>query len=231
MEPFSITEAGMKLRGQYLQPQDLAGAVSGLTHFEREELISQWLSEGIPYAFKDSPLLFEAVRFWLAARLGVQPKCVTLVGSGRVGYSLAPFPRYGQPFGHESDLDLTIVSEKLFVGLKSAFERWRADVVNDAIRPRNEVEERYWADNLARLPGNIDRGFIDSYKIPNMPEYADAQRLNNLLSIAFRKLQTTPGAPQIKRVSARVFRDWRSFLRQGVKNLVHSMESLVNRPI
>ncbi|MFS6701099.1 hypothetical protein, partial [Staphylococcus aureus] len=56
----------------------------------KEAIARLWLSEGIPFAFKKSPALYEVVRVWLGTRLNVDPKEIHLSGSARIGQSLAP---------------------------------------------------------------------------------------------------------------------------------------------
>ncbi len=86
-----------------------------------------WLSEGIPFAFKTKPGIYEALRIWLAHRLNIQAKQITVVGSGRQGYSLSPDQNVGRPFVPQSDLDMTVISSSLFQRLCDTFCRWEQD--------------------------------------------------------------------------------------------------------
>ena len=81
---------------------DLPGVVRELV-IDREQ----------PYCFADDESLFPKIQIHLARDLMIDPGCVRLVGSGCVGYSVAPdtFPR---AFHARSDLDFAIVSEELF---------------------------------------------------------------------------------------------------------------------
>ena len=49
-----------------------------------------WVSEGIPFAFRECPALYEVARAWLAEQLGLDSREISLRGSGRLGYSLSP---------------------------------------------------------------------------------------------------------------------------------------------
>ena len=63
----------------------------------------------------------------LAEGIELDPKQVSIAGSGRLGYSLAP-KKWGEPYRpHASDLDFFAVSERLFEGLCQDFERWGSD--------------------------------------------------------------------------------------------------------
>ena len=118
-----------------------------------------WLTEGIPFAFGNYPVAYEEMRGWLGARLTVCPKQITLLGSGRIGFSLTR-ARFGRPFGHDSDLDLSIVSDTLFHRFAEAFGRWKQDYSEGAIRPRNDTERTYWNQNLQFGEKNLPLGFF-----------------------------------------------------------------------
>ncbi|WP_148236438.1 hypothetical protein [Intrasporangium calvum] len=67
----------------------------------------------VPYCFAAEQSLFPKVQAHLGAGLKIDPAGVRLVGSGCVGFSVAPdtFPK---PFHSGSDLDFAIVSKELF---------------------------------------------------------------------------------------------------------------------
>ena len=146
-----------RVKGAYPRPQDvLDAAVSGQR--ERAVLARLWISEGIPFAFKECPGLYEEVRNALAWRLGIDAKQISVVGSGRLGYSLAP-RMWGEPYrAVESDLDLFAVSADLFERLREDFERWRDDYARGEARPRTERERDYWNVNRVETPDRIRRG-------------------------------------------------------------------------
>jgi len=168
-------------------------------------------------------MVFEIMRAWLASRVGVNPKNVTIVGSGRIGYSLAPPPDYGRPFGAQSDLDIAIISEAHFAELAATFNEWRADFAADTVRPRNPLERVYWEDNVRLLPGNIARGFLDARKLPYFVRYPAAQRLGEITFELKSKLSATVLGPGARNLSIRVFRDWDAFVRQRVLSLKQSL--------
>ncbi|QDT48753.1 hypothetical protein Pan258_27980 [Symmachiella dynata] len=53
------------------------------------------------------------LRTLVAGKFEVHPNDVLIVGSGKLGFSIAPSKRY-QPFGDSSDLDVVIISERFF---------------------------------------------------------------------------------------------------------------------
>jgi hypothetical protein len=166
------------------------------------------------------------MRGWLASRLGVHPKEVTLIGSARIGYSLAPPPEFGRPFGDRSDLDLSIVSGDLFQRVTSTFSNFSADYSSGVVAPRNLYERHLWDENLTFAERNIPRGFFDPNKIPNFPRYPIAQQVSQAMWELVKKLEVTPGSPQVSRASARVYRDWQSFIERVSFNLLSALRAV-----
>src|SRR5881296_1585809 len=111
----------------YPSPRQFLDTARAVSPGERLALVRLWLTEGIPFVFKDCPALYEAIRGWLAQRIGVHAKHVTMIGSGRIGFSLAPGSRLGSSFGPTSDLDFSAVSGSLFTEVADAFARWADD--------------------------------------------------------------------------------------------------------
>jgi len=159
------------------------------------------------------------LREWLGAELKVHPKEITLIGSGRLGSSLAPPPNTGRQFGGHSDLDWSIISEHLFGVCSADFTAWSAAYHDGLVHPHNAKEQAYWDDNLKRIPVNISRGFIDPYKVPSWYEYPTAQRINQTMSVLAQRIKKTQGAPVFTKAHLRVFRHWSSFVRQASLNL------------
>ncbi len=163
------------------------------------------------------PTLYEVVRSFMAARLQIRPECLTLVGSARLGYSTAPPPRYGAPFTRTSDLDFATVSGDVFEGLRKTFLQWKADLEAGRQTVRNAREEGFWQENLRVVPANIQRGFIDSYKVPRRCPFSI--QVNQTLWLVQAKLHATQGAPTVRRASLRAYRDSDAFFRQQQVNL------------
>ena len=108
-----------------------------------------WIPEGIPQIFSDCPAVYESLRTWLGDILSVDPKEITVTGSGRLGYSLI-MDKFGDPFGENSDLDLFVVSNDLFSRMKINFELWLLRYQNGDAVP-NEKEK-----NISRETKKLD---------------------------------------------------------------------------
>ncbi len=213
MEPFKVSKYLSDIKNIYPDAQQILDAAEHGGEKARHAIARQWLSEGIPYAFKDCPGVYESVREWMATRLDVDPKEVNLTGSARLGQSLSP-NKVGKPFDNESDLDIFIVSSNLFDKLKTEFNEWSYDYESENISASNKREEKLWKDNLYRCPKNILRGFIDSNLIPNRKKYSYAQNVAQTMYMLKEKLSATKYAPKICHASVRCYKSWDSYVRQ-----------------
>jgi len=219
MRPFDVSAVLDPLTEVYPAANVLLGAAKAGDRDVRYALSRLWLSEGIPFAFKTKPGIYEALRIWLARHLNVQAKQITVVGSGRLGYSLSPDQNAGRPFGPHSDLDMTIISSSLFQRLREAFCRWEQDYTHGVVHPRREHEKALWDDNRRYCRRGLEHGFIDPHKIPTWSRYPEAQAVIDAPWRVSKKLKVTSDAPSVRKVSMRVYRDWDAFVRQMAINL------------
>lgn len=226
MRPFLVTEPCRSIVGSYPPQEVLANAAPRMRYQEVLGFLRLWISEGIPFCFRETPMLYETLREWLAGQIGADPNTVTMIGSGRIGYSLSPAPQYGKPFSSQSDLDLSVIAEHIFDRLSADFYRWRADTQEGKAKPQNATERLYWDAIQKELPGNIAMGFLDSHKIPLRREYATAQRIGQALWLLNAKLRITAGAPKTRKVSLRVYSNWPSFLKRLSLNFNHTIKSI-----
>src|SRR4030043_2043315 len=103
MRPFEVPVAIKAIIEAYPSAEAIIKAAKTSGTSELEAIARLWLSEGIPFAFRKIPGLYEVLRAWLAKRLGIHAKELTLIGSGRQGSSIAPPPKTGKAFDKESD--------------------------------------------------------------------------------------------------------------------------------
>jgi hypothetical protein len=219
MRSFDVTPALDHLTETYPPIESLLEAVRQGKRDAHFAMARLWLSEGIPFAFRTRPGVYEALRDWLARRLNVQAKEVTIIGSGRQGVSLSPDENVGRPFGNHSDLDFTVVSSILFQRLEAVFQRWSNDYSEGRVSPRHSRERQFWDANRHICPCGLARGFIDPHKIPTWKCYTEAHQIAQAMYLVREKLKITLDAPVVRKVSIRVYRDWDSFTRQMVINL------------
>ena len=211
---FAVGPRLARLTGAYPRAQDVLEAAA-VGQREKAILARLWISEGIPFAFRRCPGLYEEVRHSLAKKLEIDAKQISVAGSGRLGYSLAP-KKWGEPYQSvESDLDFFAVSEGLFERLREDFERWRDDYARGEALPNNARERDFWDVNQEETPKRIQRGFIESRHVPNRQRYNVFSAMNGCLADLWAKLQKTDEGPKPeKRLTLRCYRDWPSYERQ-----------------
>ena len=218
MLPFKVPSIFQDFSEQYPGANQIQTIAKNGGNSARNSIARLWLSEGIPYAFKESPILYDEIRSWLAIRLDIDPKEISMTGSGRIGQSLAPL-KLGTNFSEKSDLDLFVISESLLDRLRNDFNTWSFDFESGRIQAKNEREEKFWKDNLARGDTYFSRGFFDAKLIPNYKDYTCALNIANTMWMLKAKLDVTPNAPKISEASIRCYKTWADFVRQVSINL------------
>lgn len=218
MEAFKVPTQLSTLLDTYPDAKSLINAAVNGGEQSKIAIARLWLSEGIPYAFKNRPALYESMRGWLGTRLDVDPKEIHLTGSARIGQSLAP-KKLGAVFGVHSDLDLFIVSCNLFERMKTDFNHWSYQFEGGLLLPSNERERTFWEDNNQRGPKLIQRGFLDSNIVPNHAAYPAIKNISQTMWLLKGKLDITENAPRVKSASVRCYKDWSSYVRQIVISL------------
>lgn len=222
-KPFSVEPVLLTLREQYPRSDQIRCLADARARRSREAFVRLWLSEGIPFAFQECPALYDEVRVWVAARLTVNAKDVTLLGSARLGFSLAAPPNFGRPFGPASDLDLGVVSRDLFKRVADSLHAWERDYRSESTMPRSEKERFLWEQNLAFAHRNLPQGFFDPNKIPTFDRYPLAQEVGQAMWALVRKLEQTPGAPVPRRASVRVYETWKALIERVSMNLYSAL--------
>ena len=148
-------------------PAPLAAYQAIQSHDFRRSFVRLWLSEGIPFAFRQYPAAYESIREWLGYRLSVDPKCITIIGSSRIGFSLAPQRKWA-PHRTDSDLDFSLISPDLFTKMCGEFKSWESDCETGVLGSLDRHARRYWPENLEFGKRNIPKGFFDANKSPGL---------------------------------------------------------------
>ncbi|MBJ7223893.1 MULTISPECIES: hypothetical protein [unclassified Brenneria] len=218
MEPFKVSPHLSTLLDCYPDVKLIVEAAKNGGEPSKAAIARLWLSEGIPFAFKNTPALYEVLRVWLGNRLDVDPKEIHLCGSARIGQSLAP-KKLGTNFGSHSDLDLFVVSEELFDRVRTDFNNWSYEFEGGLVQPTNEREGKFWVENNNRGQRNLQRGFLDSNIVPNRDAYPTIKNIAQSMWLLKGKLDVTKDAPSIKSASVRCYKNWGSYVRQVVLSL------------
>ncbi|MDP3773491.1 MAG: hypothetical protein Q8Q85_04425 [Gemmatimonadales bacterium] len=224
LRAFELDPSLRQLSAPYPEPRDFIETLAALVPRDVHCVVRLWLTEGIPFIFRPVPALYDVARSWLAGRLQVEPKAITIIGSARIGFSLAPPPQLGTPVSASSDLDFSVVSADLFSRVAHDFETWAQDYKTGAVVPANEREHRFWDANLEHGPRTVARGFLDPTKlVPTHLRYCTVQCIGQAMWALGRKLQLTDDAPEQTLSSLSVYRDWRALVNRLSTNLAYAL--------
>ncbi len=218
MKPFEIANPIATLRGPYPDAKTLLDTAHKGGREVQIALAQLWLTEGIPFAFTECPALYDSIRSWLGTKLDVHAKEISIAGSARLGESLKP-KKIGTPFNKASDLDLFVVSGKLFNQLRNEFNVWSNDYESGVIKPRHDKEKGYWMENKKRGPKLINLGFIDAKMIPTWNRYQMSQKTAHSMWELVEKLKSTANSPKPQRASIRCYNNWSSLIERISLNL------------
>lgn len=211
--PFILSEHSLQLREMYPKAEDIKSVFTKSSDSERRGIIRLWITEGIPFAFKDSPLLYEEMRAFIAKGVNVNPKDVTLVGSARIGYSLKK-KVWGKQFSNKSDLDFTIISSNLFKNLISDFQKWVGDFVSGRILPHTMRQNMNWLNSIETVNENIPKGYINTRNLFSHTNYSNVKNCYRTMAVLKERIEATPNSPSVEDASIRVYSDWKSCTKQ-----------------
>jgi hypothetical protein len=97
---------------------------------EHEEVIVQkYIAHGTPYIFKDDEDKYFDLKREIAANFSEHYNNIHMVGSAKLGFSIAP-SKLWKPFTVESDIDIVIVSTKLFESLWGSLHEFNIALTN-----------------------------------------------------------------------------------------------------
>lgn len=210
---FEIKKWEYDFTPSYLNSSELLELIKNSDKNEIRQIAQQWITEGIPYAFKNSPLLYEKIRVYMSTRLNVLPKEITIVGSSRIGYSMKP-NAWGRPLNQSSDLDFTIVSNQLYSELVSDFQKWVKDLGEGTIIPLTEDQLSNWLNSIMTVNANIPKGYIYTRDLFAHKKYPNISKCHSTLRDLREILLNTPDSPKLKKSSIRIYSSWDKCINQ-----------------
>lgn len=227
MDPFTLNKSARNLKDRYPTLSQLKEFYKAADPSEVLGACRAWLTEGIPWAFSNEPLLFEKVRELIANEIRIEPADIKLIGSARMGYSMNP-TKVGNQFSDTSDLDLAVVSAEYFSRCEQDFRKFKYDFENNIITPDNSEDARWWPEIINDIDNQSqNRGFVDICLIPKNSRYLNAQTAINACSTVTRKLKITSFGPTVRKCSIRVYRDTKSFIKQNRINFRSFLDKIV----
>lgn len=215
----------------YISPEHFIETYeSTVSELERMIILRHIIRFNLPFIFKDKPLIFEQIRSYLSYLLNIEEGEILIIGSSKTGFSMSP-KQYGKVFSEQSDVDFTLINQRLFNNLKNDFDTWRDHYTNKKIQlPASEKETDLWNENLIVVKRNLNRGFIDSWKLPNRKCCPQAKQINNAMSLINLKLKEK-FAIITDHASARIYKDFNSFYAQLKLNIDWIIKSYENLKI
>jgi hypothetical protein len=176
------------------------------------DIVQEYLFEGVPYCFKDTPEIFVLFRQMICDEFGIHRQNFTVVGSAKIGFSLSP-ENYGRVFNKGSDIDVVLVSEELFQDLWWKLIEYKKTTVYHLNKSNR--------DRFQELQSIIFYGSIRLDKLTDDFTYArNWWMFFNSLSIDKRF------GP--RRVRAMLFKSWRhvsSYYEDGIRKVKDKYES------
>lgn len=134
---------------------------SSLKRQSVEAVTQDLLSEDSPYVFRESAHGYSVLRDHLSKSLSIEADSVRIIGSALTGFSLSP-DNYPRAFGDTSDIDVLIVSERLFDFAWSTILKWHyprrghhLDVIDREwmVQRRRDVYWGWFVPDKIRYPG------------------------------------------------------------------------------
>lgn len=215
--PFEIHDESSSFANKHYPDLETLKKVTLINRNERAEIVRLYFTEGIPYAFINNPVLFEKIRVWLGKHIEVNPKTISLTGSGRIGYTLNPNKEQGKKFSNSSDLDFIIVDKELFIKLGNELSDF-ARIFKS--KPDSFIEKhQYLINNILEIERNIPRGFIDHWKIANWQALKATNNLYSLLKHLLERMKITKDSPTPVKATVRIYKDWDSCIDRISFNL------------
>lgn len=159
--------------------------------------VRAYLQERTPAAFAPQPMLWEAIREWIAQRLKVHAREVGLSGSAQSGFSVKK-SKPGAPFDPQgSDLDLFVVNPTYFSAIEIEARNFAARNISGAI----------YKDQVTTVSRQLGFGFVDLNQIPASHEqYPKVATARNDVSILVDRLRLHNF--MLKPSHLRIYRDW-----------------------
>ncbi len=163
-----------------------------ITSITSREIVQTLILDGHPYCFEHNLQLYYDFRSKICDEFGIHPQNFVVVGSAKMGFSLAP-DKYGRKFSHNSDIDVVLVSEDLFRELWLSLLDFRGRVLGT-------LDKRY-RDRFNDLQHQFFYGMIRFDKITDHFPYA--KKWWSFFNTLSRDAKFGP-----RRVRGTVFQSW-----------------------
>jgi hypothetical protein len=107
------------------------------------EVVQRYLLDEVPFVYKDNPEIYYKLRQHICKEIGIHPQNFSIVGSAQLGFSISPV-KLGRPFSIDSDIDIVLVSNRLFENLWNRLIKYKSTSfykLNSTLRKKfNELQ-------------------------------------------------------------------------------------------
>ena len=153
------------------------------------EVIRKHITTGMPVELTDE--VYFGLRSKIADEFKLHPSAVVIVGSCRMGFSIAPRKRF-RAAKPDSDLDVALISLE-------RFDQYWDDVF--AYSAQDSAWKR--SDEYREFVRMLFNGWIDPRGLPNVHRFEQATRWSSFFGELMQSRQFGP-----RRISAHLYRTW-----------------------
>ena len=168
-----------------------------------EDIVRGVVFDGLPHVFEGAPEAWQDLRARVAGGLDCQEDDILVIGSAKMGYSLAP-RKFGQPFTDHSDIDVIVISATLFDEIWLSVIRWHY-----RRRYRLPPSDRLW-DQQRR--GDLYWGYLNptGFQYRGLSRSRQLQPAKRVSVTWFNVFQALGRIPTFagRRVGGRLYRSW-----------------------
>jgi len=157
-----------------------------------KEAVQRYLLDLFPFVFKDKPEIYYDLRNRICKNLGTHPQNFSIVGSAKLGFSIAP-KKLGKPFDDDSDIDIVIISDRLFEEVWFKLIEYKDKVV---IKLDPEAKQRFRDLQMVLFYGQL-----------RMDKLANSFNFAKKWWQLFNQLSVEPKYGQ-RQIRATIFKSW-----------------------
>lgn len=173
------------------------------TEMSDSDIVRQYLCFWATHIFKDDHKKYFLLKNEIAKAFEVYPNEVIMIGSGKLGFSIASYKLWKE-FDDKSDIDIAIISEK-------AFDKYWDELIDYNIKviPQSEKERESYQKFIEYLSQGWLRPDYFPFKYKNKKKWFDF----------FRDLRSQIFQFGDYKISAGLFRNFHSFEQYHARNI------------
>src|SRR4028119_990713 len=164
-------------------------------------IVQKYITHGTPHIFKCNESQYFELKYEIASHFSENPESVRIVGSAKLGFSIAPHKLW-KCFSTESDIDVVIISKEIFENFWCELYDF-----NIGLTIRNEREQKQYKKFLEYFFKGWIRPDLFPFRYPGKNEWLDYFK-----SISYGKYGS-------QKIAAAVYYDFNLFERYHIQNI------------